>query len=183
MNSQSNYADGFAAALMGFFAWMLDMLQLLLLVAFILSTWLTRLLFEYLLVPLFPALERHDGLVIVISSTIWAGVAGLVIFPYLVFNDVWVMTPDQVGYNWGLSLAAGGVWGALCAVWVLVLYWEEIISRQAAPAFTKVLDLDPEFYQSEGGNEQPEVQTLEQLEAEFLRTMQMDGAGKLKAAP
>lgn len=181
MNSQSNYADGFSAALFGFFGWMLDMLQLLLVGIFLLSTWLTRLLFEWLLVPLFPALERHDGLVIVVSSTIWAGVAGLVIFPYLVLADFWPMTPEQVAYNWGLSLAAGAVWGMLCAAWVLVLYWEEIISRQAAPAFTKVLALDPEFYQADK-DEQPEMQTLEQLEAEFLRTMQMDGAGKLQAA-
>jgi hypothetical protein len=64
----------------------------------------------------------------------------------------------------------------------LVVWWEEIIAHQPPPAFTRVLNLSPEFYQDVGKEEQPEIETLEALEAEFLRTMQTDAAHAVSVA-
>lgn len=174
VNSQNNNYDP-VAAIFGFLILCLEMVQLALLAAFILSTWLTRLLFQWALLPLWPGLEKHDGLVVVMSGTLWAGVAGLGIFPALLHTELLQIAPESLVQNWLVSLGVGMVWGALVAVWVLVVWWEEIIAHQPPPpAFTGVLDLSPDFYQPTQIEAQSEIETLEALEAEFLRTTQTE---------
>lgn len=170
MNAHNDNFDA-SGAILGFFSLLLEFLQLALLAGFILSTWLTRLLFQWVLLPLFPMLEKHDGLVVVISSTLWSGVAGMILFPALVRADLLEVAPGSLVQSWFISLGVGAGWGALVAVWVLVVWWEEIIAHQPPPpAFAKVLDLSPEFYQPEESAVPPRLETLEELENEFLRT-------------
>ena len=178
MNSHDDNSDP-VMAILGFLSLLLTLLQLVLLAAFILSTWLTRLLFQWVLLPLFPFLEKHDGLVVVISSMLWSGVAGVALFPYLVHTELVQIAPESLVQSWLISLGVGAGWGALVAVWVLVVWWEEIIAHQPPPpAFAEVLDLSPEFYQPKENVVAPRLETLEELEDEFLRTIPMSSTSE-----
>ncbi len=171
MSSGNGREDDFFGTVLSWLGTILIVLLGLLIAAFIVSTWLTRLLLQ-LLLPRWRSLERQDGLVVVISSALWS-VVGLGVYPYLLSTGWLQLTPDQVTQGWTVSLVTGAVWGALVATWILIVWWEDIIAHQPPPpAFTQVLGLSPEFYESP----EPEVEEaipLEQLEAEFFRTGQM----------
>jgi hypothetical protein len=173
MSSHNDHgADEFFQTALFWMSLILIVLLFLGIAAFIVSTWLTRLLLQWVLLPLWRPLERQDGLVVVISSALWSAV-GLGVYTYLLSTGWLQLTPDQITQGWAVSLVTGAVWGALVATWILIVWWEEIIAHQTPPpAFTGVLGLSPDFYQSPEA-ETEEIESLEQLEAEFLQTWQV----------
>lgn len=166
------------AGIWGFIDMLFDFAVLSILAGFFVSTWLTRMLFQWLLLPWFPDLEKHDGLVIIVCSGLWSLVSGLGIFPYLL-NFGWVeVAPDAVMQGWWTSVAVGALWGSVVATWVLVVWWEKIIAAQPqVPLFAQMAGVDPAFFQPEPHNERENAEesvTIEDLEAEFARLVAND---------
>jgi len=103
--------------------------------AWIVCQWLTRLLFELLINPLLDgALDRHDGLVVALSAGLWAAVA-LLLFPFAFASEIEGAPPEEIRQA---LLAVGGfglAWGTSIGFWILLTWWSAV---ELAPAYEPV---------------------------------------------
>jgi hypothetical protein len=96
------------------------------LIAFwLLSKWLTKIFYEWVLNPLTNnALYRHEGLVVMISGSLWTlifmGLYGWFIYPELAFR-----TPQEKWQALWVFAALGAVWGCSIAGMILAEWWIE----------------------------------------------------------
>ena len=71
--------------------WVWEIVKLVLMFLFgllLISQWLTRLLFQFVLNPLLDGLlDRHDGAVVLLSAGLWGGIAGFILFPMALSQD------------------------------------------------------------------------------------------------
>lgn len=163
-------------AVLGLATMLLELALLLSLAGFIVSIWVTRLLFEWLLLPWFPILKKHDGLVVLISGGAWSLITGLGIAPLFLNFGRMEVSPDTLTHIWQTSFWIGGIWGSLVAGGILIVWWEQISTTQPqAPLFAQVAGVDSTFFQPEPSSKETEEKiSIEDLEAEFARLVQME---------
>lgn len=120
---------------------------LLLFSAFLVSRWLTRMLFEKVLDPLTNFFfERNDGAAVIVSALLWA-VVGECILLFAIYNnpqDATLTTQESI-----LSaLSMGACWGAVIGGWLVFTWWSEVANAPIVVSdFKQALNLPASFYQ------------------------------------
>ena len=105
--------------------------------AWVISKWLTRLLYEYVLFRFIgEALARHDGLVIVLSGGLWTVIFGWGYWLWL-YPQIVTQHPDQALQTTLIFLALGLAWGVSIGFWLLLEWWSEI-ANQLEPVYEPV---------------------------------------------
>ena len=85
--------------------------------SWVISKWLTRLLYEYVLFRFIgEALARHDGLIIALSGALWTVFFGWGYWLWLYPQTV-AQHPDQVLQTTLIFLALGLAWGVSSSRW------------------------------------------------------------------
>ena len=115
--------------------------------AFLISRWLTRLLFEKVLNPLTNSFfERNDGAVVILSILIWAVIGEALLFGYM-YAYPQTMSWNSQDYFWA-TLTFGGAWGAMIGGWLVLTWWSEIANAPMVVSdFKQALNLPSNFYQ------------------------------------
>lgn len=121
---------------------LLDVLCTVIFGLFLISQWLTRVLFQHVLNPLLDGLpERHDGAVVLLAAGLWSVVAGGILFPLAWAGGEIARTGGELLQAWGWSCLFGLAWGVACGVWVLGTWWAEV-ERQGRVGYDVVRLLD-----------------------------------------
>lgn len=94
--------------------------------AFVVSQWMTKLLFQYLINPMLNGmLDRNDGAVVLLSAGLWGAVAALFVAPFSLSQGTLDGTTIDV-YQYWFGVTVGGVfWGTAIGVWILAIWWTE----------------------------------------------------------
>ena len=93
--------------------------------AFILSKWLTNLFFKFVVNPLLRgALDRQDGLVVMLSGSLWS-VLFVILYMWLLYPQLDFRSPEEKLQAFWLFLGLGLVWGVAIAGWLLLEWWSE----------------------------------------------------------
>jgi hypothetical protein len=114
---------------------------LILVGVWIICQWLTRLLLEFVINPLLDgALERHDGLVVLLSAGLWVAVA-LLLFPLLIVPELESTPPEEVWQALLITVGLGLAWGTSIGFWILLTWWLAV--ERLEPAYEPVQQLGP----------------------------------------
>jgi hypothetical protein len=133
--------------------------------AWIVCQWLTRLLFEFVINPLLDrALERHDGLVVLLSAGLWAAVA-LLLSPLLIVPALQNTSPEEVWQALLIMLGLGLAWGTSIGFWILLTWWMAVERSEPAYEPLHMLGEPIAVLPPSPDNVQPSLPTDEELEA------------------
>ncbi|MCB0168719.1 MAG: hypothetical protein KDI79_31115 [Anaerolineae bacterium] len=97
------------------------------------SRWLTELLFIWVINPLFDdVLERHDGLVILLSGLLWTGVY-IGLYFWLVLPEMASSSSVEQAQAFWLFVGIGMAWGVSIGTWILLVWWSKIEPPREPP--------------------------------------------------
>jgi hypothetical protein len=122
--SHNNSGDAWVGEVIGA---VLMWLWLFLVGAWLLSQWLTELLFRHVLNPMLDyALDRNDGLIILLSAGLWG-----TLFPSLLTPLLDISSPNELLQAILVLVGLGLAWGISIGFWILLKWWSEIDQREA----------------------------------------------------
>jgi hypothetical protein len=99
---------------------------LLLFGIFLLARWLTALLLERVISPaLDGAMERHDGLAVVLSAGLWGLLAGL-LSPLTIPAERWSSQPELALQSVAIQVGLGVAWGLAVGAGILLTWWLQV---------------------------------------------------------
>jgi hypothetical protein len=159
MMTYNHSNDDWAGPLIGA---ILMWLWLILVGAWVLSRWLTEQLFKHVLNPLLDhALDRHDGLIILLSAGLWGA-----LFPVLLIPGVEAASPEELWQATLVLFGLGLAWGSSIGCWILAIWWDEAERRQPAYEPAQLLGSPVKLVSSPHSNGNQPLPSREELRSE-----------------
>ena len=94
--------------------------------AWVACRWLTEQLFRHVLNPMLDyALDRNDGLIILLSAGLWG-----TLFPTLLTPLTDTSSPKELGQAILVLIGLGLAWGISIGFWILMKWWTEVDWQQ-----------------------------------------------------
>jgi hypothetical protein len=138
-------------------------LWLILAGSWVVSRWLTEQLLKHVLNPLLDdALDRNDGLVILIPALLWA-----VLFPVLLLLLLGPPPPDELRQTLLVLVGLGLAWGISIGLWLLLTWWSEVDQLQLAYEPVHTLGEPVKLLSSPGSSTDQPPAEMEEIEAEL----------------
>lgn len=150
--SQYRRGDATSSVVWPFIELLLELLKYLIFGVFIVSVWLTRMLFENLLNPLTEgAFDRHDGAVVLTSAGLWSVVSGGLVFP-LAMSQGWMEIPaTEIERSLMMMVLVGLLWGGAIGGFLVMTWWNEIdIQRPVTTDISRLVTGSEIGYVAEG---------------------------------
>lgn len=91
----------------------------------VLSKWLTRLLFDKVVNPLTDGLlDRHDGLAVALAGSLWS-VVFMGLFWWLIYPEIRYHPSQEKIQAFWVCVGLGFAWGVSIGGWILMEWWSE----------------------------------------------------------